>query len=253
MCTSRLEAESSEGALSQEAVFGWGAPLRCCEWGGTLRSKLRRGGGSFRSAPVLTAPGLRPGMPERRRQRSPLRAGGPGMDGRERRTLRVSNEAGGGGTERARASGILMLGRLAMGLVVAADTDPAAPGQLIVAAAGFVFGRRPTVHRAEQVHQLQGPPDGHGGIRPGLAAFLSLLPFNGLPPRHHAAHVFPVSRSRGLTQAFRHDGSITWGRRAFGALPLGWQDEAGDSQKKIGREREGGRVTARPPRGRRTT
>jgi len=114
----------------------------------------------------------------------------------------------------ARASRIFWLGRLAMGLVEGADTDPAAPGQLVVALAGFVFGRRPTVHRAEQVHQLQGPPDGHGRIRPGLAAFLSLLPFNGLPPRHHAAHVFRVSRRHGWKEALRHDGSLTWIHRA---------------------------------------
>jgi len=33
-----------------------------------------------------------------------------------------------------------LLGRLAMGLVEAADTDPAAPGDLVVSAAGFVSG-----------------------------------------------------------------------------------------------------------------
>src|SRR6185295_14393537 len=111
----------------------------------------------------------------------------------------------------ARASRILLLGRLAMGQIVAANTAPVAPGQFVVAAAGLVFGRRPAVHCAEQVHQLQRAPDGESGIRPRLAAFLSLLGFNGLPPRHHAAQTLRVPRS-GLKEAFHLHGSLTWAR-----------------------------------------
>jgi hypothetical protein len=112
----------------------------------------------------------------------------------------------------ARASRILLLGRLAMGQIETANTDPAAPCQLVIAAAGFVFGRRPAVHRAEQVHQLQRAPDGDRGIRPRLAAFLSLLDFNGLPPRHHAAQTLWIFRRGGLKEALHVHGSLPWAR-----------------------------------------
>src|SRR5437588_9758152 len=112
----------------------------------------------------------------------------------------------------ARASRIFLLGRLAMGQIETANTDPAAPCQLVVAAAGLVFGRRPAVHRTEQVHQLQRAPDGDSGIRPRLAAFLSLLAFNRLPPRYHAAQTLWVCRRGGLKEALHLHESLTWAR-----------------------------------------
>jgi len=83
-----------------------------------------------------------------------------------------------------------------MGLVETPDADPTRPCQFVVATASFVFRGRPAVHFAEEVHQLQGPLDGRGGIRPCLAAFFALPPLNSLPSHHHAAHFFRIHRDR---------------------------------------------------------
>src|SRR5437660_3718360 len=96
----------------------------------------------------------------------------------------------------ARVLRIFWLGRFAMGLVEIADADPMRPCQFAVATASFVFGGRPAVHFAEQIHQRQGPLDGRSSIRPCLAAFFALPPLNSLPAPHHAAPVFRIHRDR---------------------------------------------------------
>jgi hypothetical protein len=63
-----------------------------------------------------------------------------------------------------------LLGRLAMGLVEVADADPAAPGELVVSATGFVSGGgQPSA---------PGPPDcrrrgGITAIQPGITVIRS--------------------------------------------------------------------------------
>jgi hypothetical protein len=83
-----------------------------------------------------------------------------------------------------------------MGSVIVADANPTHPCQLIVPAASFVFGRRPAVHLAEQIHQGKGPLDARSRVEWRLAAFRELLGLNSLPPRYHSAYVFRVHRTR---------------------------------------------------------